>query len=460
MTRTLHDRRRSICCRHARLLALVFAGFWLSGPTASAAAPQPDSIVEIPVRVQLDPLFAEIERLVPGEVRRDREWRDVKGVKVRYAARRGPLEIQARGDTLFLRATVAYWLQARKPILGRMAVKGSCGIDEPPRVVVLGLAVRLGVAPDWQLVAQPVVMPPAFLAPCEMTALNIDVTDIVGRVLHEQLWRAAEEGLAAGLARLGDGRARAAEQWQRLQAPIALDDGTWLLVNPAAVWTTHPQADRGELGLTIGLASRPRLVSGDATPTAQTTPLPPLGIAPPRPAVAHLPFRLAVSYADAGALLASRLAGQRFSWAGKSVLVEAARLVPGPEAMTVEAIVSGDLVGTVTLAGRPAFDAEAREVYLAGLDYRLDTKDERVRNLDRGLHDLVRGVIAGRARWPLAERIAAFQARAEQAINRALPARVHFQSSLGDVTLGDIRLDEHAFVVTGALEGTARVVVE
>lgn len=181
------------------MLALLFAGVWMPGPAASQAR-EPDSVVEIPVRVPLGPLFAEIERFVPVEVRRDREWREVKGVKVRYAARRGPLEIQARRDTLFLRATVAYWLQARKPILGRMAVNGSCGIDEPPRAVVLGLAVRLGIAPDWRLVAQPVVTPPTFLAPCEMTALDIDVTDIVRRVLHEQLWRAAEEGLGAGRA--------------------------------------------------------------------------------------------------------------------------------------------------------------------------------------------------------------------------------------------------------------------
>lgn len=457
---TNQDRPATICGRHARALAVVLAGIWMPGPGVSAAAPEAQSVVEVPVRVPLGPLFAEVERLVPVEVRRDREWRDVEGVKVRYAARRGPLEIQARGDTLFLRATVAYWLQARKPILGRMAVKGSCGIDEPPRVVVLGLAVRLGVAPDWRLLAQPVVMPPAFLAPCEMTALNIDVTDIVGKVLHEQLWRAAEEGLGVAIARLGDGRARAMEQWERLQAPIALDDGAWLLVGPEAVWTTHPHTDGRELSLTIGLVSRPRLVSGAVAPVVQATPLPPLGITPPRPPVTHLPFRLAFSYADAAALLASRLAGQQFTWAGKSVHVGEARLVPGPEDMTVEAVVSGDLAGTVTLTGRPAFDAETREVYLAGLDYRLDTGDERLRTLDRGLHDLVRGVIAARARWPLAERIMAFQARAEQAINRALPARVRFEASFRDVTLGDIQLDERAFVVTGVLEGTARVVVE
>ena len=457
--RMIRDRVRSRRYGSIWRSALAVVGIWMFGLTVVEAG-EPEAIVEIPIRIPLGPLFAEVERLVPTEVRRDHEWRDYKGVKVRYAARRGPLEIYARGDTLFVRATVAYWLEARKPILGRLSVKGSCGIDEPPRAVVLSLAVRLTVEPNWQLAAQLAVMPPAFLAPCEMTAVGIDVTEIVGRVLHEQLWRAVEQEMAAAVAAVGDGRARAADQWRRLQAPLGVDENTWLLLSPEAVWTTHPVADGRELSLTVGLASRLRLVSGPVAPTVQATPLPPLGVAAPRPPLTQLPFQLTVTYADAAALLATRLAGQRFAWAGKSVRVEEARLTPGSETVTVEAVVSGDLVGTVKLTGRPAFDAETRELYLAGLDYQLETEDQRVRDLDRGLHDLIRGTIAARARWPLAERIAAFQERAEQAINGALPSRFRVRTSLGDVALTDIRLNENAIFVQGAVGGTAQVLVD
>jgi hypothetical protein len=444
--------------RRAWRLVLALICPWALGATGVDAG-EAASVVEIPVRIPLAPLFAEIERLVPTEVRRDREWRDHKGVKVRYAARRGPLEIQARGDTLFLRAMVAYWLEARKPVLGRLAIKGSCGIDEPPRAVVLSLAVRLTVAPNWQLVAQPVVMPPAFLAPCEMTAVGLDVTDIVGRVLHEQLWRAAEREMATAVTALGDGRARAEHQWRQLQTPLAVEEATWLLLSPRAVWTTYPVTDGHELTLTVGLATGLRLVSGPDAPGVQPTPLPPLGITAQRPPHSQLPFKIAVSLADAAAVLARRLAGQRFAWAGKSVVIEQATLTSRPGTMVIEAAVSGDLVGTVRLAGKPAFDPETRELYLAELDYQLETDDERVRNLDRGLHDLVRGVIATRARWPVADRIAAFQERAEAAINRALPANIQLKTALGDVALTDISLGESAIIARGTIEGTARVSV-
>ena len=457
--RGLYIRRGRPGLRNAWRLVSALICSWALGSTG-ADAREAASVVEIPVRIPLAPLFAEAEQRVPTEVRRDREWRDYKGVKVRYAARRGPLEIQARGDTLFLRATVAYWLEARKPVLGRLAIKGSCGIDEPPRAVVLSLAVRLTVSPNWQLVAQPVVMPPAFLAPCEMTAVGLDVTDIVGRVLHEQLWRAAEREMATAVTALGDGRARAEHHWRQLQTPLAVDDATWLLLSPQAVWTTYPVTDGRELTLTVGLATGLRLVSGPDAPGVQPTPLPPLGITTQRPPHSQLPFQVGISLADASGVLAQRLAGQRFAWAGKSVVIDQATLTSRPGTIAIEAAVSGDLVGTVRLAGKPAFDPETRELYLAELDYQLETDDERVRNLDRGLHDLVRGVIATRARWPIADRIAAFQERAEAAINRALPANIQLKTSLGDVALTDISLGESAIIARGTIEGTARVSVQ
>jgi len=438
---------------------LAILGAWACGTTVAGAA-EPDSIVEIPIRVPLAPLYAEVERLVPQEVRRDREWREHRGVNVRYAARRGPLELQARGDTLFLRTTVGYWLEARKPILGLATLKGSCGVNEPPRAVVLSLAVHLAVGPDWQLAARPMVLPPAFPVPCRMTKIGIDVTDIVGRVLHDQLWRTAEQELAAAIARLGDGRGRAEAQWRKLQAPLALDDDTWLVVSPEAVWATQPVSDGRELSLTAGLASRLRLVAGSAAPAVQPTPLPALNLTAPRQPATRLPFQLAVSFADAAKLVEIALVGQRLTWGGKSVRVEAARLKPGSDTLTIEALLSGDLAGTVRLSGKPAFDPKTRELYLAGLDYELETGDTLVHSLDAGLHDLIRGAIAARARWPLAERIAAFQQRAEQAINRALPAPFRLRASVSDVALTDIHLSESAIVVKGAVEGKAEVVVD
>jgi hypothetical protein len=263
--------------------------------------------------------------------------------------------------------------------------------------------------------------------------------------------------MATAVTALGDGRARAEHHWRQLQTPLAVDEATWLLLSPQAAWTTYPVTDGRELTLTVGLATGLRLVSGPDAPGVQPTPLPPLGITAQRPPHSQLPFQVGVSLADASGVLAQRLAGQGFAWAGKSVVVEHATLTSGPGTLVIEAAVSGDLVGTVRLTGIPAFDPETRELYLAGLDYRLETDDERVRDIDRGLHDLVRGVIAARSRWPIADRIAAFQERAEAAINHALPANIRLKTSVGDVVLTEISLGERAIIARGTIEGTAQL---
>lgn len=190
------------------------------------------------------------------------------------------------------------------------------------------------------------------------------------------------------------------------------------------------------------------------------TPLPALNLTLPRQPATRLPFRLAVSFTDAARLVEIGLAGQQLTWGGKSVRVEAARLPPGSEKLTIEAVLSGDLGGTVRLSGKPAFGATTRELYLAGLAYKLETGDTLVRSLDASLHDLIRGTIAARARWPLADKIATFQPRAEQAINRALPAPFRLRTLVNDIALMDIHLSEGAIGVKGSVEGKAEVLVD
>lgn len=122
----------------------------------------------------------------------------------------------------------------------------------------------------------------------------------------------------------------------------------------------------------------------------QPTPVPALNLTLPRQPATRLPFELAVSFTDAARPVEIGLAGQQLTWGGKSVRVEAARLRPGSEKPTIEAVLSGDLGGTARLSGKPAFDATTRELYLAGLDYKIETGDTLVRSLDAGLHDLIR----------------------------------------------------------------------
>jgi hypothetical protein len=361
-----------------------------------------------------------------------------------------------RGDTLFAETLVGYRVEARKRLLGRIPVTGSCGVDEPPRAVVLALASRVGIRPDWRLASATTVLPPRFLNPCRMTFAGIDVTGAVARALHERLWRLAVEEVDAAVPRMASLRPLAESAWRRLQEPRRIEDGLWLALDPQAVWATAPVADGDRLRLVVGVAARPRL--SPAPPArADAAPLPALQVGPPRPAGLRLPLRVALPRGDAERLLAARLADERLTWAGQEVALEAVRLELEGEGVAVVARVTGALEGEVRVTGRPAYDGGTGEVYLADPDYRLAGADPVVARADAFLHDRLRGVLAARARWDLSGRIDRARGALEQTLNGPLAEGLVVETTLRALEPRGVRVAGDALVLEASLDALAQV---
>ena len=436
----------------ALLVPILVPARGLAGPVESTLA--------LGVRIPVAPLLAAVEARVPYEIRPDRGWDDHEGVRVRYAARRAPLGLHLQGDSLLVRALVGYWVQARKDVLGAFTVRGSCGVDEPPRGVVLTLVTRFGLRPDWRLATQTAVLPPQFLNPCEMTLAGIDVTGWVARALHEKLWQTARAEIDQEIPRLGDLRVPAEAAWQRLHTAIQVEDGLWLQLNPTEVWASQPVAEGGTLDIVVGLSARPRLRDTAPAEPVAIPPLPALRIAPPAVPSIELPIRLALTRADAERLLRSRLEGTPLQWAGREVTLDRVRLLGSDGVLAVEASLSGPATGTVRLSGTPDYDVETGELYLRNVDYSLRTDDLDLQRMERGLHELVRAVVEQRARWPLRERLGHWRARVEQALARALPPPFALRTRLTGVQPTAAWVTDTAIVLEGVLEGEARLTLD
>ena len=445
--------------RVRRALASATVLLVLLAPPRGIAVPV-ESTLALGIRVPVAPLLAAVEARVPREVRQDRGWYGHEGLRVRYAARRAPLELHLQGDSLLVRALVGYWVEARKDVLGHFPVRGSCGVDEPPRGVVLTLVTRFGLRPDWRLATQTTVLPPQFLNPCEMTFAGIDVTGSVARALHEKLWQAAQAEIDQEAPRLGDLRVPAALAWQRLHAPIQVEDRLWLQLNPTEVWASQPVAEGGTLDMVVGLSARPRLRDTAPAEPVAIPPLPALRVAPPGVPGLELPIRLAITHTDAERLLQSQLEGRPLEWAGREVTLDRVRLVGSGGVLAVEATLSGAVAGTVRLSGTPDYDGETGEIYLREVDYSLRTEDLDLQRLERGLHELVRAVVEQRARWPLRERLGHWRERVERALAGALPPPFALCTRLNVARPSAVRVTDTAIVLEGVLEGEARLTLD
>jgi hypothetical protein len=118
-------------------------------PAPAPDAEPPLSVVQVPLELDLAPLSQAADALLPRSAGAWPRWVDRHGIEVRYRAWRGPLRLEMAGGLLRASAHVRYQLQARKGLLGQLALRAGCGVEEPPRQAVVGLLARLDWGADW-----------------------------------------------------------------------------------------------------------------------------------------------------------------------------------------------------------------------------------------------------------------------------------------------------------------------
>jgi hypothetical protein len=396
----------SACLRPAHLRTLVLAMTLLA---AAAAVAAPPSLLEVPIEVDLRPLFRAADEQLPREAGHWKGWRDWHGIQTRYRAWRGPLSLTMTGDLLQAQAHVRYWARARKHVIGGFDLNAGCGVDEPPRQALIGLVARLGFAPDWTLRPSFRVLPPRFLDGCEVTVLGIDVSPILGEVFEDQLEATLRRAMDDLRPRLAEVQGQAVRLWAALQDPMEIAPGLWLTASPLGVALAPPMGRGDRLHTALGLALELRLDAGEAKVAAKR-PLPPLQPFLPRGEGVHFDLTLAVDYGALGDALGRQIAGPSFEIQGQEVQVQGVEVGAKAGDLVVRARLAGAAPGVLTIMARPAWgpvgDGEegdsAGEVRLADLGFVFEAEDpdqglavdlfyERIRSaLDRAANDLLK----------------------------------------------------------------------
>ena len=312
---------RTRCAPPFALLAIGLVLVATGAGGAEGPAVPPVSVVQVPLELDLQPLIAVAESYLPTQTGHWPGWRKWHGIDTRYRAWRGPLRLEMQGEVLQAQAHVRYQVQARKGLIGGLALSVGCGVDEPPRQALIGLLARLDWGSDWSLHPRFRVLPTRFLDRCEVTVASIDISPQVGEVFEERIESSLGEAMRALAPRLSRLRGEAARAWQSMQSPRELTPGLWLRVEPQALALAPPQGSGSRVQTAVWLAFRATL-SGDGASVAHPTPLPPL--IPYHPAQPGLNFSLGLSldYPRISTALSERLVGQTMDLDGKQARVE------------------------------------------------------------------------------------------------------------------------------------------
>ncbi|MEA3412023.1 MAG: DUF1439 domain-containing protein [Pseudomonadota bacterium] len=461
---TPRARRLSPFTARVLLACLVSCGV-LPARETFAAQPEIDggpgqdvSTVEVPVTLDLAPLFSYMESRVPRRMGTGQTWQNYRGADLQYDIWRGPVQASMAGNRLRASIPLGYRVRARKSVAKLFKVKGSCGVDEAPRVVYVSMESNLAWGKDWNLLSRTRVYPNRFANPCLMTFANIDVTPMIDRQLGRRLVRIARQTIDEQVPALTDIGALAREAWSSLQAPVALDDGIWLLVRPESV-SVGPLNGRGAiLETSVGVTARPEIVFG-GVPDTDPLPLPPLRVTQHPKSGFHIEAETAIRRDELRTLLESRLSKVMQRFGGESVRLESVEVDATGDVMGLTIHATSPLAISVRLQGTPAYDRENGEIYLKDAALENVTGGDAANLVERWIVEGLGGQLERQARWPVSAPFRTALDRLGDRIDSELPGGVAIDVQIEDIRFHDLRSTPERLNLAATLEGTARLAI-
>ena len=417
------------------------------------------SIIDIPVRLSLESLISAAEKALPSQVGNWRAWKDWHGIKSQYRAWRGPLNITVYGDVLWVQAHIRYWIKVHKKLLGVVKLRGSCGVDEPPRQALIGMQIRLGLGPDWSFRPKFHLLPTWFLDRCEMTIANIDVTPLVEKEFRRQM----QNSLRAALRKLAPGinaiQRQAQRTWLILQEPIELGQDNWLMLKPAAVALSRI-AGRGKyISMQLAVILQPVLVTG-SKPTSKLTPLPPLGRYFPRSAGLNLQVAVNLDFATLNQRLCDALVGKFLLIMDRKASIAKLNLAGSGQKIRVRMELTGELAGIVELRARVAYDAQARKLEFHDLMFDYDAEDLATDLLAESIHEHIRQVLESAANQALAQYLDRLSERLVTVLKKITPERVTLDISALRLRTLRINIIKQGIELDGTATGSIRLALQ
>jgi hypothetical protein len=436
---------------------------WLSAASAQSVAgiqqsDSPLSIIEIPMRLSLDPLTWAAEKTLPQQAGHWRTWKDWHGIKSQYRAWRGPLSITVSGDVLLVQAHIRYWIRAQKKVLGAINLKGSCGVNEPPRQAVIGMQVRLGWGADWTVRPEFRILPTRFLDRCEMTIANIDVTPLVEKEFRKQMQnslRAALRTLAPGMNTI---REQAQRTWLLLQQPVALGQDNWLMFRPVGVALSGISGRGNDIDAHLAVAMQPSLVTG-TVPASKPAPLPPLERYSPRSTGLNLHLGVNLDFASLNQGFSNALAGQFFELNGRNAGIKKFVLSGDGQEIRARVALLGDVAGTIELRARVAYNAETLKLELQDLTFDYDANNPILGQLADAFHETIRLSLENAANRALTQQLDRLSERLEAVLENIMPAGVLLDMSALQLRQMQIDIDKQGIRLDGTASGSARLVL-
>jgi Domain of unknown function (DUF4403) len=430
----------------------------------------PDSEINIPVQVNLRPLYAMAERYVdtlfasPGYP--DGWVQEACDTRYKYIFRRGPLLMKASGTSLNLGFTGYY------KIIGstRVCVAGAaispwtppcrCGFDEPERRVNVSFSNSLSILPDYKLKLLIKRNEPQALDKCEVCFWGQNITKQVLNGLKTEL-DAAKTELEKNYATV-DLKPQFQQLWNQLSKLYNVYDLGWLQINPRRMRINNLYAKDDSLYVYLGLSARPAI--SFEKPGEKNLPIPNMGSFS-RMQGFSIFLDAMLNYDSLSNILNRHLANKEFDFnkgpVKKKFIIKSCKLSgAGNEKLIIKVNFSGTDDGTIYLTGKPVYDKELQVLELKEIDFDIKSKNALLKTAEWLFSRRIVNEISHNIRFDLKAYIDSAKLNINRQLNHEWLKGISSQGTISDIRLIGIYPLGQALVIRSNCSGNLSVKVE
>lgn len=431
----------------------------------------PNSEINIPVQVNLRPLYEMAEKSVDTVFTSPNypdDWvQEGCGIRYKYSFRRSKLQMKAAGNTLNLGFTGYYKIvgSTRACINGTVVSPWTpacrCGFgSDGERRVNVSFTNTLTIQPDFKVKLAIKRNEPQPLDKCEVCFWGQDITKQVMKGLVTEL-DAAKKDLDKSYGTV-DLRSRFQQVWNQLGKVYNIYGLGWLSIHPQQFRINNLYASRDSLNIFIGLSAMP--VISFEKPAELPTPVPNLGGFSRKPGFTiFLDARL--RYDSLSSLLHAALAGKEFDFkkgfVKKKFIIDTCSIYGGGfDKLIIKIGFSGTNNGIIYLVGRPVYSKETRVLEVTDIDFDIKSKNVLLGSADWLFDKKITKEISKQARFELGAYIDTAKQTLHQELNKEWVKGVRSAGQIREITLAGIYPMQQHLVIRSHCTGELSVKVE
>lgn len=435
-------------------------------PPQDAAVPAaPVSQIDIPIRVELKPVYEQIEKNVPQKLNSlgYPGWESNDNCLLRYKWNfwREKLAFAPKNNTLNITCIGYYQGHGEaRPCCYDLCpwVGAGCGINEPPRQLQLGISSTVNITNDYKIISNTVVSKLLPVNRCYVTALNFDITDKIMGAAKGPIEKACKDFdnsmLKVNL------RKEVENLWKMLYEPIPVDTFGFLSFNPSALQLSPITSTANTLQFSLGVTASPQFsLKKEGLPTVGKLP----NITPTTQKaegfLVNLDTRL--QYDALTKMVNNQVKGMRIDFGKKHInIIEVQLAGTGNQKLMIKVNFEGSSKGWIYLTGTPKFDTATKELTLPDLDFDLKTRNVLLKSAKWLFDGKLTNTFRQNARYSIADMLAVIKTNVEQQLNKAHGYGISTTGVVKTVTISNIYPAPGFIQVTALIQGNLDVKVD